>query len=162
MDVERIEAGARERGRHLVLPVDALLAQDGDARPRARVQERRGNVFRRLVGQRRGQAGRIGVEDGVVLLPRAGRIVPQALHRVAQLGPRAMQIDTGVAEALLAAVGDPYRGSRHGAADHVDDGAQPGLGETRPRCRRVRGPHLDHRAELLAEQDARADPARGS
>ena len=33
--VDRLEAGAVERRRHLDLTVDALLAQDGDARPRA-------------------------------------------------------------------------------------------------------------------------------
>ena len=38
VDVERVEAGALEAGRHLVLAVDALLAQDRDARPRARVR----------------------------------------------------------------------------------------------------------------------------
>ena len=42
--VERVEPGARERRRHLVLAVDALLAQHGDARPRARRDERRRHV----------------------------------------------------------------------------------------------------------------------
>ncbi len=49
VDVERVEAGAIEAGRHLVLAVDALLAQDGDTRPRAGVHERRSHI----VGRRR-------------------------------------------------------------------------------------------------------------
>ena len=51
--VERVEAGAIERRRHFDLAVDALLAQDRDARPRA-VNKRRGDVRRRI----KCQAGR--------------------------------------------------------------------------------------------------------
>ena len=45
MHVDRGEAGAVERRRHLDLAVDALLAQDRDARARAARDERRGDVL---------------------------------------------------------------------------------------------------------------------
>ena len=80
--VDRLEAGAVERRRHLDLAVDALLAQDGDARPRPR-DERRGDV---LVGSNVSAADRpgiAGVEDAVVLLAARSRGCRAALHAVA-------------------------------------------------------------------------------
>ena len=53
--VERVEAGAVERRRHLDLAVDALLAQDRDRRPRAGRDERRRDV---VVGIERRAAAR--------------------------------------------------------------------------------------------------------
>ena len=58
--VVRLEADALEHRGHLDLAVDALLAQHRHARPR-RVDERRGNVFVRIEGQRDIETRRAGI-----------------------------------------------------------------------------------------------------
>jgi hypothetical protein len=79
MHVDRSEAGAVEGGGHFVMAVDALLAQDGDARPAADcLQIDLGEIFLRIESQLRRQAGIGEVEDAVEFLLGAARVVAQA------------------------------------------------------------------------------------
>ena len=93
MDVERVEPGAVEARCHLVLAVHALLAQDGEPRPRTSVDERCRHIGCGGVGERGRQARIAIVEQGVVFLTRADRVVAQALHRLAEFRPSAVQVD---------------------------------------------------------------------
>ena len=92
--VDRLEAGAVERRRHLDLAVDALLAQDGDARAALRCAIGRGDVFcgSKVKLQRAGpdrHASRMRSYSSL----RAFRVVAQRLHAVGGLGPGALQVD---------------------------------------------------------------------
>ena len=82
MDIDRVEPGARERGGHLDLAVDALLAQDRDARARAasRAPARRTGAGSSVEGEVRGQARRVRIEARGVLLGGARRIVAAELR----------------------------------------------------------------------------------
>ena len=68
MHVDRPEAGAIEGGRHLHLPVHALLAQHRHLRPRAAIHERRRDVLGGIEREMRIQPRIALVEDAVVFL----------------------------------------------------------------------------------------------
>ena len=127
MDVDGVEAGAIERRRHLDLAVDALLAQDRDARARAAAgAQRRGDVVVRIEGQVRRQAGIVGADAAGLLLVGAGRIVAQRLHRVRGLRPEAAQEGATLLEDRLARL-----------AERSDDrrrAGRPGGGRSAPRA----------------------------
>ena len=93
MHVEGGESGAIERGGHLDLAVDALLAQHRKLRPRTFCDVGRGNVVARVEAQMRRQPRVAVIEEPLEFLVGAFRMVAQALHGVARPRPRAMELD---------------------------------------------------------------------
>src|SRR5690606_389427 len=115
--VERLEAGAVERGGHLDLAVDALLAQDRDLRTRAADVDGTGDERRRDV------LGRVEHEFGAqprggevarrhALLVGALGVVAQALHRVAGRPPGVEQLVPAPFGQGFAVLADAYRRRR--------------------------------------------------
>ena len=143
-----------EGRRHFGLAVDALLAQDRDPRPRASGNERRGDVFRRIVGQRHRQPRIVLIENAVIRLPRAFRVVAQRLHVEAGFRPGALQVDTLLAQHRLTPAGDTQLAAAIGRAE------QHGR-NTRRLEHRLHGiahgaANLDHRAQFFGKQRANA------
>ena len=93
MHVEGGEARAIERGRHLDLAVDALLAKDRDPRTHSRSNERRRDILGGLERQLHGHHGLGRVQQTIVFLVGRVRQVAHALHRVRGRRPCAVQID---------------------------------------------------------------------
>ena len=89
LETIRGEARAMERGGHLHLAVDALLAQDRHAWAHARLHVGGGDVVARVEREVREQARVVRVHGTIVLFARAVGVVAQRLHQVAGLGPRA-------------------------------------------------------------------------
>src|SRR5439155_3988206 len=86
VDVDRLEARAIERGRHLDLAVHALLAQDGDAGPSAGGD---GDGLDLELELHR-ETAVVRVDDAVVLFARRLGMVAQRLHAVGELAPDAL------------------------------------------------------------------------
>src|SRR5579875_54373 len=102
VDVDGGEPGAVEGVGHLVLAVDALLAEDGDAGA-CDVEERRTYALGEVEGHLHGEAGTIGVVEQRELLGGAGRVVAEGGDVEAGLGPKLVQGGAGVAIELVAA-----------------------------------------------------------
>ena len=150
MHVDRRETGAIEGRRHFQLTVDALLAQDRHAWTRADSHERRGDVCGRIVRQRHCQPLVVGIEQTIVFLLRAFRVVTQRLHAITRFRPGAMQIDTRLANEHLAAAVDLHLAAAIRRADqHSCDagGLERGLDDIA-----LRPANLHNGAQLLAEQ----------
>ena len=84
-------------------PCDVEFWEDAGGNIRARVLDELARVAR--------------VEDTVVLLLRARRVVTQTLHREAQLGPGAVQIHAGCPVQLATAAAEGERRPGHRPAD---------------------------------------------
>ena len=82
VDVDGLEAGVLEGGGHFDVAVDALLAQDGDAR---RLADGHLWLFVGVEGDLEVHAGVGGVARDVVLLLRAGGVVADRLHLAGEL-----------------------------------------------------------------------------
>ena len=152
MHVDSFEARAREGGGHLDLAVDALLAQDRDARARAgarRTERRRRRRDRRSASTERpgspasrraacsssaevGSSRSAGWRGSSRTRWHEGR--PAIRRRSAARG--------GATRSAGWCEGRPARGQR----------AQPVTREHRPHVLDIRGPHRDDRAQLLGEQ----------
>src|SRR5262249_55086304 len=102
--VDRIEARARERGGHLDLTVDALIAKNRDLRPRALRDERRCDVVGGIERELRRDAGILVVDAPRALAVGARGIVAKPLHRVARLRPLRHEIRRAPFGAQLARV----------------------------------------------------------
>ena len=96
--VDAFEAGAVEGGGHLVLAVDALLAQNGDARfcddeigharsARWGREKWRADALGEIEGDVDEEAGAVGVVEEIELLLRAGGVVAEGGDVEAGFGP---------------------------------------------------------------------------
>ncbi len=147
MHVDRRKAGTFERSRHFQLAVDALLAQDGDARLRAGAARRREG--KRNLGA---QARIVGIEQAVVFLVRAVGIVAQAGDGMRGGRPQPLQLDPRRAQHGLPAEAErdvAVRARRTEVDRQVADAASRQQVLHR---RQVRAAHLHHDAEFLVEQ----------
>ena len=149
-----------ERGRHLDLAVDALLAQDRDARPRAasRCTARRCRRAGSNVSCAREARDRVGVERARVLLVGARRVVAQrAASRAWSRDHARVQVARGSSSSVVAAARDRdralARSARRSRARARRGRARASTARTRVASPRA---HLHDRAELLGEQRARA------
>ena len=154
--VEGVEAGLRHRVAHLDLRVDALLAQDGELRPRV-VDERRGDVLGRVEAQVQVQAGVVRRAGRGVLGVGAGRVVALRGDAPAHLVPGLVQLAQRRAEHA------PWRRARPRPRRGRWACRSTWLCRLRPCSRSVAITasrsavrHLDHHAELLVEQRLRA------
>jgi len=155
--VHRFEARPVEGRRHLHVAVHPLLAQDGD--PRAGAGEVGGRGCGGVEGERDREPRVVRVEQAVVFLPGAVRVVAQGLHPTGRLRPGPVQVDPREVEQGLAtpAHDHPPVGRRRSDAVHV--AAEPGALEGAEHRLTVRAPDLQHGAQLLAEQGLQR-PAR--
>ncbi len=158
MHVVRLEADAFKYCRHLDLAVDALLAQHGHLRARGG-NERRGDVFVRIEGERDIETRCTGVAGSGKFLVRAGRFVAALTHAPGSFRPRPPQVFPRFIDAGLSGLHD-YAHFARGRADGVGPLAHALTHENRVHRSRVFGFHLQHHAELFREQ--RPGPARGA
>ena len=91
MDIHRREAGLVEGCRHFHLTVDALLAQDGDARARAVGEKRRDDILGGIEGQPHAQAWIGGIASRLERLAGAVRMIAQRLQPITGLRPESTQ-----------------------------------------------------------------------
>ena len=134
VDVHALEPRERERRAHLDVSVDALLAQDRDAR--LRLAARGGPGLRvGIVGEREGEAGIRLVEAVVVFLQGGGGIVAARLHVVGRLAPGAADLRDGGGKRAAAAHGERERAVVDRRADDVDVVGEAGLAEDRENVR---------------------------
>ena len=151
MHVDGLESDAVECCRHLDLAVDALLAQNRNSRPRG-IYEWRRDIGSRIERQVRRDAGISGIEDAVVFLLRALRIIALPLHVESCFGPRAVQFHPGCGEKRRAIRGNrEFAGGLH-ATDAAACGSQPCLGQYLQHLRAVGAPHLNYGAKFLVEK----------
>ena len=154
MDVDGIEAGARECGGHLDLAVDALLAQDRDARARALGDVRRcdvGGGSKRSCAVRPAFAASMRVR---VLFVGARGVVAAARDLVRDVRPARAELAARCVEHELRrawVTRDALAGDC--AADRVDARCRAAANASRT-CVDVLARDLDDRAELLGEQRA--------
>jgi hypothetical protein len=90
------------------VPVDALLAQDGDRGSRTGGNVRGGDVDIRIETELRHKARIGGVEQAVVLLVGGVGVVAQPLQRVRRRRPRPVQVDPRLVEHPRAVLRDAY------------------------------------------------------
>ena len=123
MHVDRGKAGLVEGGGHFVMAVDALLAQDGNARTTADLRVNLSEILLRIEGQLRRQAGIGDVEDAVEFLLGAARVVAHGLHLVAGLGPGTLQVNALFTQHALGVAGDadfvPFVHGAHEVVRHT-------------------------------------------
>ncbi len=129
--VARLEAGAVEGRGHFDLAVHSLLAQDRHLRARAAADVRRGNILRRIEGQFRVQSRIRRIEDAVILLLRALRVVAQHLQLIRGLRPRALQCNSRFVIYLPALRGNDQFAGAIEDAETMELCGQPGARRTR-------------------------------
>jgi hypothetical protein len=134
VDVDRGKAGGVERGGHLDLAVDALLAQHRDARALAGRNEGRGDIGIDIEARRVAQAGIAGVGVLGELLLGARRVVAQLRHFVAGARPGALQLGARLVENHLVAAQHAHAVARIGLADDIEFAAQAGIDEGLHHC----------------------------
>ncbi len=160
MDVERLEPGAVERVGRLDVRVDALLAQDRDARAGAQVEEGCRHVIGRVERRRHVQPGVVVGPEGRVLLVGALRVVAQRRDPPRHLVPRLGQVAHGLVERHLAVDGHRDAALGVGAADDRRELADPGVDEDLADLAHRVGAHAEHGAELFGEQCLAPSPRR--
>ena len=92
------------------------------------------------------------VEDPVVLLVRARRVVAQALDGVGDRRPRAVQVDALLRQHGLRVHDHAHLAVRVGVPDHVGLAREPRVAKRLHHGRAVGLPHLQDRAQLLVEE----------
>src|SRR4051812_16217510 len=103
-----------------------------------------------------------GVEDAVVFLLRAYRVVAQLLHLVTRRAPFALQRYARLGVDLAATGDDPQHVVRVRAADGTHARREAGALEYAAHEREIVAADLDHRAELFGEQRGEAQSLIGS
>jgi hypothetical protein len=119
VDVDGGESGAVEGCGHFHLAIHALLAQDRHSRAGTFADIGCRDVFARVEREMGVEAWIAGVEDAVVFLVRARRVVAQALDVVCHLRPRAMQVDALLGKDRLAVHHDAQFPIAIGMSDDV-------------------------------------------
>src|SRR5690606_10887008 len=115
---------------------------DGYARASAASDERRGNVLGRIEGELRVQAGIGSVEQRIVLLAGAIRIVAQRLHAITGFAPGALQLDARLVEQLDAMLADNDAVVVAQRAHHMAAVAQPCATQSLEHLRAILATHL--------------------
>jgi len=147
-----VEPSPREHRGHFHLAVDALFTQDGNRRPRAADDERRGHIGAWLEAQGRMQTRIINILEPRIFLARAIRIVAQLLHAKRHLAPTSMQ-DVSRASINHAAIGaDLHLRARGRLADLAAQRRQSVSRQNRARLREARRRHLHDRSQLLGKR----------
>src|SRR5690606_36537371 len=90
MHIDSAETSTVESRGHLNLTVNPLFTQDSNRGTHTTINEGRGNIFLRIVGQLNAQSGII-LQQALKLLFVAVRVIAQRLHTVAGFRPEALQ-----------------------------------------------------------------------
>jgi len=148
--VEGRKAGALEGRRHLGLGIHPLLAQDGDLRPGAGANQRRGHVLGGVEARGHHDAGVVRFGQGGELRFSAGRVVSQAGDVVAGLAPGLEQLAAPGPELELGIAPQADLVAVVGLTHEVV--GQAGLPQRLGDLRAVVAADLQHGAQLLAKQ----------
>ncbi len=152
--VHRIEAGLVHHVRSLDMRVHALLAQDRDLRFRRQVQERRGHIFQSIERELRRHARVVRIQQSVVFLIDAGRVVAQARDAPAGFAPQALELGAILLVDHLRVARELDHVALVQLADDVAAGAEAVLAQHIHHVRLLLGAHLQHRTQLFREQRA--------
>ena len=152
MNVRRFKACAVEGGRHLNLPVYALLPQHRHFRPFAGINKWRRDVFIQIKGQISTQPRILGIEQVLEFFPGTVGIVAKRLNAVAGFCPEALQIWARLIQNRLSGKQQPNPILVIQSTNDTRVISQPGTGELLENEISVFTAHLDNRTQLLIEE----------
>ena len=148
MHIDGSKARAIKRRGHLHLPIHALLAQNGNSRPRC-MHKRRIHPLGPIERHANRKSGPLGILQQRELLPRALRIVAQRLNMKARLRPHRVQCGARVVIRNLAAAVNRNLVARHAASNHLSRKASDA--QPRKHLGDILRSNLHHRAQFFAE-----------
>ena len=150
--IDRLETRPVKRRRHLDVTIDTLLAQHRHTWTVPLTIQWRGDVLIGIEGHLRSNARIFCIQQAIVFLTRAGRIITQRLHVIGGGRPDTLQLDAWLRQQGVLT-------DRHGhpvvcrwMTNGVGDILQPVLAQHHEHTFQPVIPHLDHRPEFLGKQ----------
>ena len=152
VDIHRGKAGTMEGRGHLDMPVDALLAQDGNPWPDAGSDQGCSDILIDFEGRATLDTQVVLVQQRIVFLLRTRRVIAQGLHLEGRLRPGALQVDARFGKLDAGVPGHRNLVGIVQCADHVTVVTQSGQVQRLEHGIRITVAYLDDRPEFLAEQ----------